>query len=118
MGWVILWRERCDGYGVPGGLPLIVRFFDFTSPSPLGHSARRVESRVRCHWLHFAMENPRPRQLWLGTFGSLLKTFEGWIQSPCAVFPVCFFVVPPFFLGWRDYTVKKHQPFSGWCFFT
>jgi len=24
------WRERYDGYGVPGGLPLIVRFFDLT----------------------------------------------------------------------------------------
>ena len=32
-------------------------------------------------------------------------------QSPCAVFPVCFFCYASFSLGWRDYTVKKHQPF-------
>jgi hypothetical protein len=37
MGWVILWRERYDGYGVPGGLPLIVRFFlPRLKPFPFG----------------------------------------------------------------------------------
>jgi len=100
MGWVILWRERYDGYGVPGGLPLIVRFFDFTSPSPLG------EGRVRCHWLHCEMENPRPRQLCFDHQTSQLA--DHLTNNPKSMRCLSrIFFCTSFFISFRDYTVKK-----------
>ena len=101
-GWVILWRERCDGSGIPGGLPLIIRFSSLAGW--VGRSPYR---------------NPRElTPLWNGepsSSSTLFRDFRSLDSKSMRCLSRVFFRVPPF-LDFRDYTVKNRQPFSGWRF--
>ncbi len=89
-----------SGYGIPAGLPLISRF----SLSAGWMAAKQLITRTGT--LHFAMENPGPRQL--------RPVFQ--VKVHALSFPFCFFGAPPF-VNWRDYTVKVPPAVDGWRYF-